>query len=210
MQQWSRIGGLSTALKLIIAGAITVFIGVATSLPAHAIAVDERTVDSIVIADNYSRIELFFDGGISQAEAEEIRAALAPQAESGHTTMQDGEPIRCGNRVVATDGNGKFEIAYSCTSKGRSLVWGFRLSAQVQAIIVGLVNETGLRWWRNGSERPRNAPHTAAPSYQFHGTMSPVSSGNDIDYQDYLTFRHDLGSGGSGSVSFAGSVILKN
>ncbi len=44
--------------------------------------------------------------------------------------------------------------------------------------------------------------------YTLHGTMNPVYVNDILDYQDYLTFRHNIGSGGTASVTFAGSVRL--
>ncbi|ASU77989.1 hypothetical protein CDG81_06345 [Actinopolyspora erythraea] len=65
-----------------------------------------------------------------------------------------------------------------------------------------------MRWWRDGVEQPKNAPHFEPPDYLFHGTMKKVWVHNNIDYQDYLTFRHNIGPGGTASVTFAGTLDL--
>ncbi|WP_256375766.1 hypothetical protein [Actinopolyspora erythraea] len=38
--------------------------------------------------------------------------------------------------------------------------------------------------------------------------MKKVWVHNNIDYQDYLTFRHNIGPGGTASVTFAGTLDL--
>jgi hypothetical protein len=38
--------------------------------------------------------------------------------------------------------------------------------------------------------------------------MVPVWNGDIIDYQDVLTWRHNIGPGGTAVVAFAGSVQL--
>lgn len=83
--------------------------------------------------------------------------------------------------------------------------WGYEISAAVQAIIVSNVKERGLSWWRDGAFAGQNSPHTVPGDYHFHGNMSPVYSGNEVDYNDYFTFRHNIGSGGTGSISLAGT-----
>jgi len=56
---------------------------------------------------------------------------------------------------------------------------------------------------------PQNAPHVEGAAYQFHGTMKPVPIGSILDYQDVYTFRHNVGSGGTAQVVWAGSLRLK-
>ena len=38
--------------------------------------------------------------------------------------------------------------------------------------------------------------------------MKPVYNSDTVDYQDYLTWRHNIGPGGTAAVTFAGSVGL--
>ena len=107
------------------------------------------------------------------------------------------------------DGNGTFDVAYYCGSR-RTMPWGYKLSKRVRAIVVGNIHEDGLRWWRNGARQPKNAAHVVSPSYHLHGTMRPVYRKNDVDCQDYITFRHNIGPGGRGSVTFAAHLQLTN
>lgn len=57
---------------------------------------------------------------------------------------------------------GTFNIRYDCYSGYGILPWGFKLSPAVQAIVVGNVNEDGLRWWRDGVSQAKNSPHVEA------------------------------------------------
>ena len=52
----------------------------------------------------------------------------------------------------------------------------------------------------------KNAGHYVPDYYQFHGTMTGATRGTRIDYQDYMTFRHNIGPGGTGSITWAGRV----
>ncbi len=71
---------------------------------------------------------------------------------------------------------------------------------------MGNITETGLSWWRKGAAMPQNAPHVVPPSYTLHGSMTPVPYNSRVEYQDYITFRHNVGSGGTASVTWAGRV----
>ncbi|MEU7474288.1 hypothetical protein AB0A94_38445 [Streptomyces sp. NPDC044984] len=62
---------------------------------------------------------------------------------------------------------------------------------------MGNINEKGLRWWRNGSFAGQSAPHSVPPNYQIHGTMKPLYAKNRIEYQDYITWRCNIGPGGT-------------
>ena len=71
------------------------------------------------------------------------------------------------------------------------------------------VRELGLRYWRDGAAPDQNAPHLEPVDYWYHGTMTRVFVGQDIDYQDTFIFRADFGGQtGTARVTIAGSVIL--
>jgi hypothetical protein len=117
--------------------------------------------------------------------------------------------IDCEGSGNWSDSNGKLSLQYTCNSSRRTgyLAWGYRISSGVKAIITGGVSERGLSWWRNGVAMPSNAPHPGvSKDYVFHGTMTGANSNMDITYQDYLTFRHNVGGGGTGSIAWAGKV----
>lgn len=166
------------------------------------------TVRSLVVesSDQFlrSRVQLDFDVPVTQAQADQLRRSLVSPV-----SAVPADIMLCGSRISRGDANGYFDIAYQCGTR-RTLPWGFQLSNAVQAIVVSNVTERGLEWWRNGAFAGQNAGHVAPKDYRFHGNMGPVYAGNHIDYQDYLTFRHNVGSGGTGSVTFAGGVDLRN
>lgn len=193
---------------IILAGMLAA-VTLATS-PAHA---ESATVSEITVSDNAgptkSVLTLTFDKPIREAEADKIEAGLRADGPSPVRVQATGDKMWCWGSIVDQDANASFDIQYSCNSP-RTLAWGLKLKPAVQRIVVGNVSEGGLTWWRNLAYAGKNAPHTVPPSYLFHGTMNPVYAGNDIDYQDYLTFRHNVGSGGTGSVTWAGSVVLQN
>lgn len=106
---------------------------------------------------------------------------------------------------MATTSEGRWETEYRCFPAYATLPWGFKISGQVQGSIVGLVNERGLKWWRNSVQQPMNSPHLEAKNYLFHGTMKKVWNGDTIVYKDLYTFRHNVNGGGNGSISIGGT-----
>lgn len=199
----------------VLAAVLTVF-GAGTAAPvAAAVAADSR-VHSVVVetgtAKGKATLSLSFDGaGISKAEADKVRASLSRSAAvtvDRVRKVQAPPTLWCGTGLTSFDSNGQFDIAYYCSPTINTLPWGFRISTAVKAIIVGNVSETGLRWWRNGYLGGQNAAHNVPADYLFHGNMNPVWSTDHISYQDYMTFRHNLGGGGTGSLAFAGEVLL--
>lgn len=44
--------------------------------------------------------------------------------------------------------------------------------------------------------------------YQLHGTIPGVWSESYVQLKDYMSFRHNIGSGGTGVVTFAAMVTL--
>ena len=139
----------------------------------------------------------------SDAKTVERRLRGDLQATSGMVAAASVDPIMyCSTERFYCDSNGRLHLARFCSL--RQLRWDYRISAAVQAVIVSSVNETGLWYWINGVRQPRNAPHVVGKSYLLHGTMSGVDTGERVEYQDYLTFRHNIGGGGTGSITFAG------
>lgn len=168
--------------------------------PAHA----DSTVNRIVIEDGRSTLSLSFDRPIDSAEASRVAENL-----NNESIMQTAaaDIMFCTTGRSYTDSNGTLKLDRYCNY--RQIRWSYRISSGVQAIIVSNVNETGLWYWINGARQPRNAPHNVAKSYLFHGTMSGIDNNKTVDYQDYMTFRHNLGSGGTGSITFAGSIATR-
>lgn len=168
--------------------------------------VSEISIESVA-ADGYqSTLELSFDEPLSQSEAEQIRQQMTSDAPVQRT--QEVERLACRTNLDRSDSNGNWTLQYQCLEDFAILNWGYRLSPANQATVVGSVTEDGLRWWRNSIEQPKNSPHIVPADYLFHGSMRPVYNGDIVDYQDYLTWRHNIGPGGTAAVTFAGSVGL--
>lgn len=180
---------------------------VITGSPASA---QEPTgdVDEVVVSSESeglaTTLTLSFDQPISQEEADELQQELEA-AEPSAARAAAVETLGCQRGLQRSDANGRLSLQFSCYPDRGSIAWGYTISAQVQAIVVGPVNETGWRHWVNSRERPRGAPHVVPANYFFHGTMTPVFVNEYVDYQDYMTFRHARG---SGSLTVAGSVRL--
>lgn len=206
--------GIRLYSKLILLPICLVAIAAGVASPAYAGPPSTQTVNNIVIENagpaGRVTLTLTFVKGVSLAESERIRSSLSSTPTQAVVTPAiAGTPMWCGSFVSQGDSNGSWSIQYYCGTT-RTLPWGFQLSVAIQAIIVGNVSERGLSWWRNGAFAGQNAPHTVPPSYLFHGTMTPVYAGNQIDYSDYFSFRHNIGGGGSGAISLAGTVTLMN
>lgn len=135
----------------------------------------------------------------------------APSAVAGQSVgerRQQPPTIGCGDEVAYSDSNGRWQLRFQCFPAYGVINWDYTLSRKNRSIAASWVSEDGLRWWRNGGRQPKNSPHFAPPDYRFHGTMARVFVGDIIDYQDYLTFRHNIGPGGTAALTFAGSVRL--
>lgn len=113
--------------------------------------------------------------------------------------------LRCGRNPSWSDARGTLHARFNC--RHSSINWGFMISRKVQAVITGRVAEAGVSWWRDGKRQPKNAGHLVGAGYLFHGTLKPVTHGNHVRLQDYLTFPVDIGGRtGTGSLAWAGNV----
>jgi hypothetical protein len=192
-------------------------LGAGASSPAWAAQSETPSVSRITINSvtklGKTTLTLNFDKPITQSASEGVRASLTVGQASPATVRPMasgwGELMWCWGSIGVPTNEGYFDIQYSCNDT-RTLAWAFTLNAATQSIIVGPISERGLSWWMNSNFAGQNAPHVVAPDYQLHGTMLPVFAGVSVDYNDYMTFRHNVGSGGTGSISFAGSVHLEN
>jgi len=164
--------------------------------------------EKLMIEEGPISLTITFDRPVSKSVADKLRSDL--KGAHPRTAVAVADPFGCGGYNSYTTNEGWFSVQYYCNGSTKNLQWGFHIAPAVQAIVVGNVNEAGLSWWVNGHAMPRNAPHVVPPSYVLHGTMTPVIALTYVDYQDYMTFRHNIGPGGSGTITFAGSLWLYN
>lgn len=130
--------------------------------------------------------------------------SIAPQ----NGQDEEIQAISCGEEVPFSDENGTWQLRFQCFEEYGVVNWHFNFAPSVRSIAASWATEDGLRWWRNGAEQPKGSPHFVPLDYTLHGTMSRVHVGDVLDYQDYITFAHNLDSGGTASITFAGSIRL--
>jgi hypothetical protein len=133
-------------------------------------------------------------------------ASNSTAPESG--SNEDIQAISYGEEIPFSDENGTWQLRFQCFEEYGVVNWHFNFAPSVRSIAAGWATEDGLRWWRNGAEQPKGSPHFVPLDYTLHGTMSRVHVGDILDYQDYITFPHNLGGGGTASITFAGSIRL--
>lgn len=180
---------------------------------AHA---DSRLVDEVVVEVSAGKqrmvLTLNLDTPITPTRAASVRDQLRTAAqESVATTTQAkaaGLNLKCGKSAQLVNGHGQVDLQYVCLPKYAVTQWSIRLSSTVKAVITSQVAEDGMWWWRNGARQAKNSPHTEHKTYTFHGTLNPMWNGDMITYQDYFTFRHNVGGGGGGSLLFAGEYSV--
>ncbi|MFD7899973.1 hypothetical protein [Streptomyces sp. NPDC059743] len=116
--------------------------------------------------------------------------------------------LRCDKNPSWSDANGTLHARFNC--KYSTINWGYKISARVKSFITSKVNERGVSWWNNGKRKPKNAGHVVGKSYHFHGTLKPVRHGDHVQFQDYMTFRVNIGGRtGTGSITWASDVKAK-
>ncbi len=190
-------------------GSLSLIIGL-TGTPASAASaageVREISIETKSAKEFDSVLKLTFDKPVTQGEADRIRQDMSKQAPVQMSKVEDY--ISCEGDLTRSNQHGTWTVQYVCFNGYGTIPWGFKIAPNVQAIAASNVTEDGLRWWRNGASMPKNAGHNVPAWYHFHGTMNPVYHYNTVQYQDYLTFRHNLGSGGTATLTFAGALDL--
>jgi len=152
---------------------------------------EAQTTQVSVQSGDYQSL-ITFDTPVPRREADQLKSAMAPV----------GAMLNCDHYYPFYDTNGRYTIQRAC---GRSRApWSFQISPSVQSIVVGLVRERGMAWKRNGVSQPMQKWHTETADYLFHGTYSGLADMYNVQYQDVFTFRHNLGSGGTATLTITG------
>jgi hypothetical protein len=117
----------------------------------------------------------------------------------------DFQDLNCNEHYPFTTSDGKFDYMHGCGAS--TAPWGFKISAAVQAIVVGEVTESGMTWELNGTMQGSQAPHTEPEDYPFHGTFNPLHDGDYLTYLDYYTFAIEVGGEtGRGAITVSGQI----
>jgi hypothetical protein len=115
------------------------------------------------------------------------------------------QDLYCNSSYQISDFNGTFSYQHRCA--GTTAPWGYKISAAVRRIVVGTVNEQGMKWTLNGVAQRTSTGHPAVVSYyQFHGTWKPVRDHNVVTYSDKITFNCNIGSNCHGTLSISGAI----
>lgn len=191
--------------------ALSIFLITTALTSGHAVTAvaEETSTEDIVITSGSegfsSTLRLSISKPMSATQRQRVVKELTQASAAGEVSPLALMKIDCNEAYVKTTSEGRWEVEYRCFPTYATLPWGFRISSQVKNIIVSLVNERGLKWWRNNVQQGMNAPHLEAEDYIFHGTMKKVWNGDTVVYKDLYTFRHNVNGGGDGSISIGGT-----
>ena len=140
-----------------------------TGTPSARAAAPTGTMVSVIkVVTGHSVLSLALDKPMPAGEAKTVERKLRGdlQATSGTFAAASVDPIMyCTTQISYFRADGKMHLVRVCSL--RQLRWDYRISATVQAIIVGSVNETGLWYWINGVRQPRNSPTSKARATGF-------------------------------------------
>ncbi|MFJ4919538.1 hypothetical protein [Streptomyces sp. NPDC088725] len=141
-------------------------------------------------------------GAQAEADARKVTPPPAALAKKGPATL------RCDKNPSWSDARGTLSARFNCHHS--TINWGYKISARLRAAITGRVTEKGVSWWNNKKRKPDNAGHVVGKTYHFHGTLKPVKHGDDVQFQDHMTFRVNIGGKtGTAALTWASHVKAK-
>jgi hypothetical protein len=127
-----------------------------------------------------------------------------PGGDVSATAGPTGQDLYCWASYGWGDSNGRFTLQHACG--GSTAPWGYKFSLTLRNIVTGYVYEHGMWYSVNGVGMGRGNPHYVPDDYQFHGTFSRTYDYTRVRYDDYFTFRVNVGGRlGDGALSIAGS-----
>lgn len=109
-------------------------------------------------------LKLALSKPITATQRRQVIKDLKSGAADGQVSPMAMIRIDCNQTFARTTNEGTWETDYKCFPTYATLPWGFRISKSVRGIIVGLVKEHGLKWWRNNVSQPKNAPDPGGQS----------------------------------------------
>jgi hypothetical protein len=113
--------------------------------------------------------------------------------------------LHCNVEYKFRDVSGEFGTQRACGI--RSAPWYFKIDSAWYASAASNVGERGMKWTRNGLTQPMMAPHNEPINYIFHGTFSNTGNDDWIWYNDFLSWRHNMGqAGGTITLEIGGSL----
>ncbi|MDI5964972.1 hypothetical protein [Streptantibioticus silvisoli] len=186
---------------------------------AHGTGGADRDFSATTVTGaTHTALRLVLDGGRPLSAA--VRARIAsllgvPATTAGPMTQRQPSAaargpavLRCDKNPSWSDARGTLHARFNCHA--HTVNWGYLISARVRAVITGPVTEAGVSWWRDGKRQPKNAGHVVGAGYLFHGTLKPVNHDQHVQFQDYLTFRIEIGGRtGTGSLAWAANTRTK-
>ncbi len=179
--------------------------------PAVAQAAPAAGPTTVTVDDGATKLTLTTDQPMSQAQVDKLKNELGEGVrETTAATRAQGRAVATGSADTAasppviscregvryfTDSKGTASFRFNCNYK--NVNWGYKIAPKLQGIAVGLVDESGAIWYRNGTYAGKNAAHSGARAkpawYHFHGTFSNILKGDRVSWLDTYTFKCNVG-----------------
>ena len=174
-----------------------------------------ETTDTITVNAPDSSLTITLDKPVSEQTATQIQAQLNAQPSAGtsfiHPDKIDPGPIHPvvtsseANRVF-TDRNGTFNVRYNGST---NLNWGYKVAAPLVAIAAGPMVERGIDWYVAYSFLGHGGRHVVPVYYNLHGTQGGLHSGNELSWNDVLTFPVEAGGvPGKAVLNIGGTFVV--
>jgi hypothetical protein len=184
---------------------------------AHADApVATRTTETITVNGQGSSLTITLDSPVSDQTATQIQAQLNPQPSTDESSVEplkiDPGPIYPvvksseSNRKF-TDRNGTFNVRYN--GSYNNVNWGYKVAAPLAAITAGPMVERGIDWYKVYTHIGHGGRHVVPVTYLLHGTQGGLKSGDQLSWNDVLTFPVEAGGvPGKAVLTIGGTFVV--